>query len=123
MTFLQPAAKPQKQSQNLDLSFTVNENDLRHVTSQVPAEPTDKGIDSLFRVLCCCAERPAALSIAHENTEVVLLPTILNYMAHATGTVAACTADRVENAAATEVGFDALAWRDCGSSLQAELLE
>ena len=94
MSLLQPAKPAKPANASLDLSFAVNENDVRHLmrTSVPQPNPEDTGVHHLCRVLCYCAEKPSALSIAHEGAEAPLLPVILAYLAHATGILSA-TAD------------------------------
>ena len=55
LSLLQPAKSITRPvNERLDLSFAVNENDLRHIlTTHVPAEPDEAGLQHLCRILCC----------------------------------------------------------------------
>ena len=116
LSLLQPAKSITRPvNERLDLSFAVNENDLRHIlTTHVPAEPDEAGLQHLCRILCCVTERPSALSIAHDGADTPLLSIIVAYMAHATGLLSA-TADLAENMRASDCTV--LLWRDCGNAV------
>ena len=116
LSLLQPAKSITRPvNERLDLSFAVNENDLRHIlTTHVPAEPDEAGLQHLCRILCCVTERPSALSIAHDGADTPLLSIIMAYMAHATGLLSA-TADLAENMRASDCTV--LLWRDCGNAV------
>ena len=116
LSLLQPAKSITRPvNERLDLSLAVNENDLRHIlTTHVPAEPDEAGLQHLCRILCCVTERPSALSIAHDGADTPLLSIIMAYMAHATGLLSA-TADLAENMRASDCTV--LLWRDCGNAV------
>ena len=115
---LLPTKRERAPSTALDLCFAAGgeQEELRNLWQQLPAQPDKVGFDSLCGALWLCAERPAALSITHAGAEQPILPTIIAYIHHA-NEILSSTTDNAEGSSSAGTQSQAPLWRECGAGV------